>query len=86
MHARPGHGPTKDGGYVTAEAAVAFPALVLLVLGLATGVAAMAAQIRCVDAAQAGARAAARGEQAAQATAVAEQLAPKEAHMQLTVR
>ncbi|WP_443089461.1 TadE family type IV pilus minor pilin [Yinghuangia sp. ASG 101] len=76
----------KEGGYVTAEAAMAFPALVLLVLGLLTGVAAMAAQIRCVDAAQAGARAAARGEQTDRAVAAAEGLAPKGARTQLTVR
>lgn len=65
---------------------MAFPALVLLVLGLLTGVAAMAAQIRCVDAAQAGARAAARGEQGDRAVAAAEGLAPKGARTRLTVR
>lgn len=58
----------------------------LVVFGLLTGVAAMTAQIRCVDAAQAGARAAARGEPADRAVAAAEELAPKGARTHLTVR
>ncbi|MDX3077979.1 TadE family type IV pilus minor pilin [Streptomyces sp. NPDC088354] len=52
----------RDGGYVTAEAAVVIPSLVLLTAMLLWGLAAAAAQIRCVDAARAGARAAARDE------------------------
>ncbi|MFI6153997.1 TadE family type IV pilus minor pilin [Kitasatospora sp. NPDC051170] len=51
-----------DAGFVTAETAVALPALVLLAAMLVWGVLAAAAQIRCVDAARVGARAAARGE------------------------
>ncbi|MFF8769712.1 TadE family type IV pilus minor pilin [Kitasatospora sp. NPDC015120] len=51
-----------DGGFVTAETAVALPALVLLGVLLVWAVLAAAAQLRCVDAARAGARAAARGE------------------------
>ncbi|MGA5818547.1 TadE family type IV pilus minor pilin [Kitasatospora sp. NPDC094028] len=51
-----------DAGFVTAETAVALPALVLLAVMLIWGVLAASAQIRCVDAARVGARAAARGE------------------------
>ncbi|MGI5349700.1 TadE family type IV pilus minor pilin [Streptomyces sp. CA-250714] len=51
-----------SAGYVTAEAAVVIPALVLLVAGLLWGLMAAVARIQCVDAARAGARAAARGE------------------------
>lgn len=53
---------TGDGGFVTAETAVALPALVL-VLGVAIwGVSAVAARLSCLDAARLGARAAARGD------------------------
>ncbi|MFJ6212281.1 TadE family type IV pilus minor pilin [Streptomyces sp. NPDC092296] len=51
-----------DAGYVTAETAVALPTLVLAVMMLIWGLLATTAQIRCVDAARVGARAAARGE------------------------
>jgi hypothetical protein len=47
---------------VTAEAAVVIPSLVLLLAVLLWSVMAAAAHIQCVDAARAGARAAARGE------------------------
>ncbi|NLU67884.1 TadE family type IV pilus minor pilin [Streptomyces sp. HNM0574] len=53
-----------DGGYVTAEAAVVIPSLVLLLGALLWGATASVAYIQCVDAARAGARAAARGETA----------------------
>ncbi|MDG4866087.1 TadE family type IV pilus minor pilin, partial [Streptomyces sp. T-3] len=52
-----------DGGYVTAEAAVVIPALVLLGVALLWALMTASAQIRCVDAARAGARAAARQEE-----------------------
>ncbi|MET9110719.1 TadE family type IV pilus minor pilin, partial [Streptomyces zhihengii] len=51
-----------DRGSVTAEAAVALPALVAFALALVWALMAAAAQIQCVDAARAGARAAARSE------------------------
>ncbi|WP_344564197.1 TadE family type IV pilus minor pilin [Streptomyces axinellae] len=51
-----------SAGYVTAEAAVVIPALVLLMAGLLWGLMAAVVRIQCVDAARAGARAAARGE------------------------
>lgn len=47
---------------MTAEAAVVIPTLVLLVAALLWGLMAAAIRIQCVDAARAGARAAARGE------------------------
>ncbi|WP_042404883.1 TadE family type IV pilus minor pilin [Streptacidiphilus carbonis] len=51
-----------DGGFVTAETAVALPVLVLLTGVLVWGVLVGAAQLRCVDAAREAARAAARGD------------------------
>ncbi|MFF6972733.1 TadE family type IV pilus minor pilin [Streptomyces tsukubensis] len=57
----PGTG-ARDRGAVTAEAAVAIPALVALVAAFLWALTAAVAQIRCVDAAYAGARAAARSE------------------------
>lgn len=54
--------PPRDAGYATVEAALAIPSLLLLTLALAGILAGMAAQVRCVDAARLGARAAARGE------------------------
>ncbi|MFC5908210.1 TadE family type IV pilus minor pilin [Streptacidiphilus monticola] len=51
-----------DAGYATAELAVVLPALVLLLGVLLWGAVAGAAQLRCVDAAREGARAAARGD------------------------
>jgi hypothetical protein len=47
---------------VTVETAVALPALVLVLAVAIWGVSATAAEVACVDAARAGARAAARGE------------------------
>jgi hypothetical protein len=51
-----------ERGSVTAEIAVALPALVLVIAVALWGVSAATAQVACVDAARAGARAAARGE------------------------
>ncbi|WP_436847428.1 TadE family type IV pilus minor pilin [Streptomyces aureus] len=52
--------PRRDGGFVTAEAAVVLPSLVLVGLALVWALLAASAQIQCVDAARAGARSAAR--------------------------
>ncbi|WSL77095.1 pilus assembly protein TadE [Kitasatospora sp. NBC_01266] len=52
----------RDAGYVTAETAVLLPTLVVLISMLVWGVLTAAAQLRCIDAAQLGARMAARGE------------------------
>jgi hypothetical protein len=72
-----------DAGYVTAEAAVVIPMLVLFTGMLLWGLMAASAQIRCVDAARAGARAAARSEPRAAALAAAESAAPQGASVVL---
>ncbi|MFD9060355.1 TadE family type IV pilus minor pilin [Kitasatospora purpeofusca] len=72
--ARPSGRRRGDAGFVTAETAVALPTLVLLAALLVWAVLAAAAQLRCVDAARVGARAAARGE--ADAAGVARAAAP----------
>jgi hypothetical protein len=69
----PGRG---EGGYVTAEAAVVIPVLVAVAGLLVWGLMAGAAQVRCVDAARAGARAAARSETPAEVLRVARAAAP----------
>ncbi|WP_374334210.1 TadE family type IV pilus minor pilin [Streptomyces sp. DH20] len=53
-------GMGRDRGFVTAESALVLPVLVLFVAALVWGLMVVAAQIQCVDAARAGARAAAR--------------------------
>ncbi|MEU9301346.1 TadE family type IV pilus minor pilin [Streptomyces sp. NPDC048269] len=72
-----------DRGYVTAEAALVIPALVLFAALLVWALMAAAAQIRCVDAARAGARAAARSEPAEVAVAAARSAAPSGARVEL---
>jgi hypothetical protein len=69
---------------VTAEAAVAVPALVVFTLALVWALMAAAAQIQCVDAARAGARAAARSEPQAAAVAAARSAAPNGSVVTLT--
>ncbi|WP_308426841.1 TadE family type IV pilus minor pilin [Streptomyces xantholiticus] len=69
---------------MTAEAAVACPALVLFVMALVWALTAAAAQIQCVDAARAGARAAARSEPRAAALAAARSAAPNGSVVTLT--
>ena len=72
-------------GAVTVEAALALCSLVL-VLALAIGaVAAVAASVRCLDAARELARLAARGE-AERGRAIAAELAPSGARLELTYR
>lgn len=72
-----------DRGSVTAETAVLLPVL-LVVLTAALGVlACVAAQLSCVDAARAGARAAARGDSPASVRATAERLGPEHAEVRL---
>ncbi|MFF3325800.1 TadE family type IV pilus minor pilin [Streptomyces sp. NPDC002889] len=69
---------------MTAEAAVAVPALVLFAVALVWALMAACAQIQCVDAARAGARAAARSEPRAAAVAAARSAAPSGARVSLT--
>ena len=59
---RPLSGGPAERGSATVEIAVALPALVLVVAIALWGVSVAAAHVACVDAARAGARAAARGE------------------------
>ncbi|TLS43874.1 hypothetical protein FE633_22775 [Streptomyces montanus] len=83
-----GRGPNllvaRDRGFVTAEAAVVLPVLVAFTMALVWAVMAASAQIQCVDAARAGARAAARQDPPGAVTAVARQAAPSGARV--TVR
>jgi Flp pilus assembly protein TadG len=65
-----------DRGTVTAEVAVALPALVLVTVVLVWLVSVAAAQIRCADAAREAARALARGDQSASAEALVARTAP----------
>ena len=58
-------GSRRDHGMATAELAVALPAVVLVIVAGMTAVSVLTAQLRCVDAAREGARAAARGERPA---------------------
>ncbi|MFJ6179379.1 TadE family type IV pilus minor pilin [Streptomyces sp. NPDC092295] len=84
-HPARGRRPVRDGdrGFVTAEAAVAVPALAVFALALVWALMAASAQIRCVDAARAGARAAARAEPRAAAVAAARSAAPAGARVAL---
>lgn len=61
---------------VTAETAVVLPVLVLVVVCAVAAVTVVGAQLRCVDAAREGARAAARGEAGAVVAELAGQVAP----------
>ncbi|WP_035800076.1 TadE family type IV pilus minor pilin [Kitasatospora mediocidica] len=67
---------------MTAETAVLMPVLVLLAAVLLWGVLSTAVQLRCIDAARVGARAAARGD--SDAIAVAQAVAPRGASVRLT--
>ncbi|MFD7717903.1 TadE family type IV pilus minor pilin [Streptomyces sp. NPDC059814] len=79
-------GPTglgSDRGAVTAEAAMTIPVLVVFTLALLWALMAASAQIRCVDAARAGARAAARSEPEAQVREAALSAAPGRAGVEV---
>ncbi|MFD8420546.1 TadE family type IV pilus minor pilin [Streptomyces sp. NPDC059668] len=73
-----GSGPARGGdrGFVTAEAAVVLPSLVLVGMALVWALLAASAQIRCVDAARAGARSAARQDPPETVLATARRAAP----------
>lgn len=72
---RPGTGGEAGRGAVTAEFAVALPAVVLLLALLLAGSAAGVTQLRLEEAARAGARALARGEDAAAVDTIVHRLA-----------
>ena len=61
---------------VTAETAVVLPVLLFVLAGAVAAVTVMGAQLRCVDAAREGARAAARGEDIATVRALVLRAAP----------
>ena len=65
-----------ESGMVTAETAIVLPVLLLVLAGAVAAVTVVGAQLRCVDAAREGARAAARGEDAAVVRALVERAAP----------
>lgn len=77
--------PRVERGSVTAEAALVLPVLVLLLtVGVGT-VGAVAGQLRCIDAAREGARAAARGEPLGTAVELAARAAPAGASVAINV-
>jgi hypothetical protein len=69
---------------VTAEFAVALPAFVLVVLAAVFAVAAVMAQLRCVDAAAIAARMAARGDAASAVRSASLASAPSRAQLEIT--
>jgi len=76
---------TGDRGMVTVEAALALCSLVVVLALVVAAVSAVAAQLRCVDAAREAARLTARGEQG-RAEELAQQIAPHGAVVAVTVR
>ncbi|MCL6551182.1 MAG: pilus assembly protein [Acidothermus cellulolyticus] len=81
-----GVGTPKSAGFVTAETAVALPVVAFILTFILWAVAVGIAQIRVIDAARAGARAAARGEPDSQAIVAARLAAPSGASVLLTRR
>jgi hypothetical protein len=73
----------RDAGMVTAETAVLLPVLLVVLAAAVFVLACVAAQLKCVDAARAAARAAARGEPVAAVTGTVERLAPVDARLRL---
>src|SRR3954463_14043240 len=71
---RPGH--RREAGMVTAETAVVLPVLLLVLAGAVAAITVVGGQLRCVDAAREGARAAARGEAVAEIDALVARTAP----------
>jgi Flp pilus assembly protein TadG len=78
-------GATGDRGTVTVEAALALCSLVVVLALVLAAVSAVAAQLRCVDAAREAARLTARGEQD-RAEELARRIAPHGAVVTVTVR
>jgi len=68
-------------GSITAETAVVLPALVAVLAAALWAVTVVEARLRCVDAARAGARAAARGEPLTDVRLIAARLAPEGARV-----
>lgn len=72
-----------DDGSATVEIAVALPALVFVLAVALWGIGVASAQVACVDAVRAGARAAARGEQISAVRQAVEQAAPRGARVEV---
>jgi Flp pilus assembly protein TadG len=81
----PGPGRIDDRGAVTVEAALALCSLVVVLALILAAVSAVAAQLRCVDAAREAARLTARGEPG-RAEQLARQIAPGGAVVTVIVR
>jgi Flp pilus assembly protein TadG len=81
----PAVGPAEDRGMVTVEAALALCSLVVVLAIAFAGISAVAAQLRCIDAAREAARLTARGEQG-RGEELARRLAPRNAVVQVSVR
>lgn len=77
--------PTGDRGSVTVEAALALCSLVAVLALVLAAVSAVAAQLRCIDAAREAARLTARGEPD-RAEKIARRIAPRGAMVVVTVR
>ena len=75
-----------SSGFVTAEFAVSFPVIAVILTLALSAVGAAAAEVRCVDAARTGARALARGETPAAAEAAARAAAPPGARIRVIRR
>jgi secretion/DNA translocation related TadE-like protein len=81
----PGCGPARaERGAVTAELAIAMPALVLLLATMLATVTVAMNQMRCIDAARAAARAAARNEPAASVVAIGRAVGPPDSQVTVT--
>jgi secretion/DNA translocation related TadE-like protein len=81
----PGRGPARaERGAVTAELAIAMPALVLLLATMLATVTVAMNQMRCIDAARAAARAAARNETAASVVAIGRAVGPPDSRVTVT--
>ncbi|MEV7340454.1 TadE family type IV pilus minor pilin [Streptomyces sp. NPDC093544] len=74
----------RDRGFVTAEAAVVLPALVLVAMALVWALLAASAQIQCQDAARAGARAAARQDSPDAVLTTTRRAAPRGARVEVS--
>ncbi|WP_457460472.1 TadE family type IV pilus minor pilin [Streptomyces sp. TE5632] len=70
-----------DRGFVTAEAAMVLPVLVMFAMALVWGLLVVAVRIQCVDAARTGARAAARQDPPGAVVEVARRAAPSGAEV-----
>ena len=71
---------------VTAETAVVLPVLLLVLVAAVAAVTVVGAQLRCVDAAREGARAASRGESASAVTGWAGRAAPDGARITVAAK